>query len=153
MYPASYHRAACQRKNALRILLSHLLASPSPLSLSPRIPHRTAPSSSTARPHPGLSILFLPALHPILYLISAAFTSRGPTLRHCVVRCPPISSCASGERSRGCGVCGHTSLSACRVIRELLPPSPAQLGWDESFAKFLKKFGRFLGQRNFAKFG
>jgi hypothetical protein len=59
MYPASYHRAACQRKNALRILLSHLLASPSPLSLSPRIPHRTAPSSSTARPHPGSSILFL----------------------------------------------------------------------------------------------
>ena len=83
-------------------------------------------SSSTSRPHPGSPILFLPALHPILYLISAVSTSRGPTLRHCVVRCPPISSCASGERPRGCVVCGHTSLSACRVIRELLPPSPAQ---------------------------
>ena len=69
MYPASYHRAACQRKNALRILLSHLLASPSPLFLSPRIPHRTAPSSSTARPHPGSSILFSPPSIP--YYISS----------------------------------------------------------------------------------
>ena len=92
-------------KNALRILLKlPLRLTLASLSLSLLCASHIA-QLSPARFSRGLTqahpFSFSPALHPILYLISAVHLRQGPTLRHCVVRCPPIYSGASGERSRG----------------------------------------------------
>ena len=80
-----------------------LFVSPSPLSLCSA--HLSRPAHRAQHFSRGLTqahpFSFSPALHPILYLISAVHLRQGPTLRHCVVRCPPIYSGASGERSRG----------------------------------------------------
>jgi hypothetical protein len=77
-------------KNALRILLKLPLR----LTLASLSLCSAHPASHSSAQHfsPGLTqahpFSFSPTLHPILYLISAVHLRQGPTLRHCVVRCP-----------------------------------------------------------------
>ena len=108
-------------KNALRILLSDLLASPSPLSPSPRIPHRIAqPQHVAASPRLAHSFSPRPPSHLISHLCSTSTSGA-----HTQTLCGSMSPYLFWRIRRavpGSGVCGHIS----GVIRELLPLSPVQ---------------------------